>query len=128
MKVTNLEISKKLKELGFVAETDYGWGIDLNGNYYCNHYEQGGRRDIKAFDLEIIIKALPKKIKFRGDDYRLWMTYSTSSDCWIVGYISGHVRRTELEVYSVEDGSLADCAGALLILLIKEGIIKQDKN
>jgi hypothetical protein len=64
MKTTNFEISKKLKEAGFKAETDYYWveceeGIICVNAYVFSDYMSGGEKLCESFDLETILDALP---------------------------------------------------------------------
>lgn len=91
-----IEIEQKLREIGFFGKTD----------------------------LETILEALPKLIKFKGDIYRFWMTFSGSSDCYILGYVCGQIRRSELEIFTYENESLADTAARLLIKLAEKGLVK----
>ena len=103
-KTTNFEISKKLREIGFKVKTCDEW--------------------FPSYDLETLLDVLPKSIKYCGDTYYFWMTYSGSSDCYIIGYSSGQLRKTELEKYSKENESIVDTAGRLIILLHQKNLIK----
>lgn len=144
MKVTNLETSQKLKELGFLKEVEIPghrssfqmcWYIDEEiGNRpvltITEHqdkiegigYWEG--KSCRAYDLETILDALPKSIKCKDKDYYFWTTYSGSSDCWIMGYVWGIERNMNFETYNEGDESLANTAGRLLIKLLEDKIIK----
>ena len=61
MKTTNFEISKKLKEAGFEAEAEYYWH-EIHDKIELYHVARAGFGDIKSYDLETIIDALPDSI------------------------------------------------------------------
>ncbi len=132
MKTTNYEISKKLKEIGFNTPAEKCWAkirlsktqeftlIPLTFDVFANCDEW-----FPSYDLETLIDALPEKIEFRGKEYCFWMQWSGSSDCYIMGYVHGNLRATELEVsrYDDENKSLADIAGEMWLILKKKGLI-----
>jgi hypothetical protein len=129
-KTTNFEISKKLKEIGFKKETEFflylnepycdAWHISEEGQILANKKDDC----LPSYNLETLLDALPKSMKYCGDTYYFWMTYSGSSDCYIIGYSSGQLRKTELEKSSKENESLVDIAGRLIILLHEKNLIK----
>lgn len=129
MKTTNYEISKKLKEAGFDAQSSFFWcelGKDLIKIHISQSHSVPESIDkIKAYDLETLLDALPKKIKFKEKEYCFWMQWSGCSDCYIMGYVHGNLRATELEVsrYDDENKSLADIAGEMWLILKKKGLI-----
>lgn len=129
MKTTNFEISKKLKEIGFDAQSSFFWcelGKDLIKIHISQSHSVPESIDkIKAYDLETILDALPKKIKFKEKEYCFWMQWSGCSDCYIMGYVYGNLRATELEVsrYDDENKSLADIAGEMWLILKKKGLM-----
>ena len=126
MKTTNYEISKQLKEAGFEAETEFYWHA-INNKIELHHVARAGLGDVKAYDLETILDALPEKIEFKEKEYCFWMQWSGSSDCYIMGYVRGNLRATELEVWREDENknseSLADTAGRMWLLLKEKGII-----
>lgn len=122
MKTTNYEISKQLAEAGFQAETQFYWVKWNTGEPELVHEKEQTPALIEkvgAWDLETILEALPKEIK----KLHFWATWSTSSDCYIFGYIDGIVRNTELETATEENESLADTAARLWLKLKKEGLV-----
>lgn len=122
MKTTNYEISKELAEAGFQAETQFYWVKWNTGEPELVHEKEQTPALIEkvgAWDLETILEALPKEIK----KLHFWATWSTSSDCYIFGYIDGIVRNTELETATEENESLADTAARLWLKLKKEGLV-----
>lgn len=138
MKTTNYEISKKLKEAGFEDSYIYAWYSDSEGLPWIQEIQRAKptavnryREEVKltftaqAYDLETILDALPKKIKFKEKEYCFWMQWSGSSDCYIMGYVHGNLRATELEVsrYDDENKSLADIAGEMWLILKKKGLM-----
>ena len=66
MKTTNLEISKKLKEIGFEAEFNFHYKATDPVNLYDSGYEDYREKNYPAYDLETLLDALPtllRKIK-----------------------------------------------------------------
>ena len=119
MKTTNYEISKKLREIGFETETIFYY------EYEELRWEEEGvdlpfEDLIYAYDLETILEAFPKVL----GKFRYWSTWSTSSNCYIFGYVNGVTRNTALETNTENNESLADTAARLLIKLIEDKIIK----
>ena len=109
MKTTSYEISKKLKEAGFEAETEYYWHA-INDKIELHHVARAGLGDVKAYDLETILDALRqtrKRIMIVG-----------KSDNWGINF------DYEFNKYSQENESLADTAGRLLLLLHEKNLIK----
>ena len=127
MKTTNFEISKKLKEIGFVAEFNFHYKATDPVNLYDSGYEDYKERNTPAYDLETLLDALPKKIQFKQKEYCFWMQWSGCSDCLLLGYVYGNLRAIELEVWQLENESLADTAGRMLIKLDEAGIINFNK-
>lgn len=62
MKTTFYEISKKLKEAGFEAETDFYWYCYDNGLAMRHVADADGKGNVKCYDLETILDALPDSI------------------------------------------------------------------
>lgn len=60
--MTNFEISKKLKEAGFEAETDFYWYCYDNGLAMRHVADADGRGNVKCYDLETILDVLPDSI------------------------------------------------------------------
>ena len=128
MKVTNCEISERLKAIGFEAETNYVWiynpCTDPNIKIFVNveqRDEYNKDTDYKAYDLETILDALPQSIK-RGDkDYFLALEHCS------VYYDDGVPHLEGGEVIYIEDRcneqSLVDIAARLLIKLVEDKII-----
>ena len=77
-KTTSYEISKKLAEIGFKAETDrLAWDV----------YSGRGEDPFPAFDLETILEALPKPDNFLTYyDYSLAIIYQDLGREVYVGY------------------------------------------
>ena len=60
--MTNFEISKQLKEAGFEAETDFYWYCYDNGRALRHVADADGKGNVKSYDLETILDALPDSI------------------------------------------------------------------
>ena len=111
-KTTSYEISKKLKEAGFDAESSFFW-CRLDKDLIRIHISQSHSvpesiDKIKAYDLETILDALPKINK---QEYLLCsggIVYLNDD------YISVGKEKNE---------SLADTAGRMWLLLKEKGLI-----
>ena len=140
MKTTNYEISKQLKEAGFEASYIYAWYSDSEGLPWVQEIQyvkptaiNKYGKEVKltftapAYDLETILDALPKKIEFKEKEYCFWMQWSGSSDCYLMGYVHGNLRATELEVWREDENknseSLADTAGRMWLELKKKNLL-----
>lgn len=121
MKTTNLKTSKKLKELGFEAETIF-YFLEVKPNIYEVQYSAFNRYNksvVKSYDLEIILEALPYTICKNTFEYTLSVhqyVVAYTEDSREDGDLYGEVRR--------ENESLANTAGRLLIKLLEDNIIK----
>lgn len=107
MKTTSYEISKKLKEAGFEAETDFYWYCYDMGLAMRHIADADGRGNVKAYDLETLLYALPKINK---QEYLLCsggIVYLNDD------YISVGKEKNE---------SLADTAGKMWLLLKEKGL------
>ena len=120
MKTTNLEISKKLKEIGFDAETEHYWHT-INNKIELHHVARGGFGDYKSYDLETLIDALPKKIH---DNLQLRVWFDEYN---FIGYQNWDGFVPKLTIKQKENESLADTAGRLIIKLFEAGIINFKK-
>lgn len=106
MKVTNYEISKRLKELGFKAESVFTWTRDKKIFHIA---EVDGYMETKAYDLETILEALPKNA--------LYFEFGLKGNQFLV-------KSCEDMVFQKKDESLADTAARLLIILIEKGLVE----
>ena len=138
MKTTSYEISKKLKEAGFKAETDFTWNTRTTycGNtpkkvQYFIKYNNGlkeGEEICKSYDLETLLNALPKKLankygkngalKLSYDNKLNWIYYADKEDYILFFYDYAHC-----EIKSQENESLADTAGRMWLLLKEKGMV-----
>jgi hypothetical protein len=110
MKTTSYEISKKLKEAGFEAETDYYfYGQQLRNSAFPSHSTDADRKvHVKSYELETILDALPKINK---QEYLL---------------CSGGIVYLNDDYISIgreKNESLADTAGKMWLLLKEKGLI-----
>lgn len=111
MKTTSYKISKKLKEAGFEAETDfYFHGQQLRNLTFPRHIaDADGKGNVKAYDLETILDALKQTGK------RIMIV--VKSDIWGINF------NYEFNIYSKENESLADTAGKMWLLLKEKGLV-----
>jgi len=133
MKTTNLEISKKLKEIGFDAETEHYWH-ELNGKIKLHHVAREGFGDYKSYDLETLLdndlETLLDALPTNKHDFFIQfdepIKIGSYEPC---GEYRGHydMREGIFESCQKENESLADTAGRLLIKLYEAGIINFKK-
>ena len=125
MKTTSYEISKKLKEAGFEAETDFYWYCYDMGLAMRHIADADGRGNVKAYDLETILDALPAFIEHNNIKYDLWLWNNG------IGYYPNYDKYSRDGVYNMENGiyefaddeSLADTAGKMWLLLREKGLV-----
>lgn len=128
MKTTSYEISKKLKEAGFKAETNFYWYCYDNGREMRHIADADGKGDVEAYDLETLLDALPKKLANKyGNKGALKLSYDTKLN-WIYyadkeDYILFFNDYAYCEIKSQENESLADTAGKMWLMLKEKGIV-----
>lgn len=131
MKVTNFELSKKLSEIGFKADSHlfytkrkelwwnekHGLNPEKEPEFLCY-----------AYDLETILEALPKNIiadgSSDGADLEISFEYQEIGyqyDGAVTYFEDGN---TEIKIDFSENEPLVDTAAHLLILLFEKGLIK----
>jgi len=136
MKVTNLEISKKLAEIGFKAETDFSWNREIIncGNSSKEHffikYNNGwssGEVVCSCYELETIIDLFPLKIGGYGY-FSIGVRKNNPSMPFAVGYnLECDEDYGMLFCDQMRGESLADTAARLLILLHEKNLINLQK-
>ena len=131
MKTTSYEISKKLAEIGFKAETEKAF--DNKGTLISCHRKICILREksrnpkiygLPAYDLETILEALPKQHDFfsRGiGKYELRIWYHENNMFISYQNFDGFDKLLTLEQEKNE--AVADIAARLLILLHEKGLI-----
>jgi hypothetical protein len=95
MKTTNYEISKKLAEIGFRAETSTSISMLET-------------KDYPSYDLETLLSALP----------------DTIGGCLMIHKEGMYYQESMIEVQKQKNESLADTAGRLIIELCENNLIK----
>ena len=148
MKTTNFEISKKLKEIGFDAESSFFW-CRLDKDLIRIHISQSHSvpesiDKIKAYDLETLLDALPDSItrEYKSNEdgtikefeekliiskNEIWYkcydieTSDDANEFW-----REYEYQQNISIYRRDD-SLANIAGKMLINLFEEGLIKFNK-
>jgi hypothetical protein len=123
VKVTNYNLSKKLAEIGFEAETEKCY--DKNGNLISCHRKicflrkQSSRADevygVPAYDLETILASLPR----RNLELKFYEHHGPDDQNNIIGYLY-----PEIWVEQEENESLVDMSAKLLITLHEKGLVK----
>ena len=140
-KTTSYEISKKLKEAGFEAETEYYWHA-INDKIELLHVARAGLGDVKAYDLETLLDALPDSItreykskedgeirEFRErliiekEEIRYSCDDIENADD-VNRYFNEYGYMEEIIVFKkFNDNSLADTAGKMWLMLKEKGLI-----
>lgn len=128
MKTTSFEISKRLADIGFKAETSFLWVENLFAGKNCimhlqamNVHNNKESNEVAAYDLETILEALPDSIHDKEtSSFEEFLELDKHCAC----YNSIFVKFPEFSVDRKENESLADTAARLLILLREKGLIK----
>jgi hypothetical protein len=124
MKTTNLEISKKLKEIGFKKESLYLWGeYNINENETKFELRLTNKAEnlltantfYPAYDFETIWENLPNAFENGKKFAKKKLFYDFG---FKIGYFEHNIF-----IYQEIGESLADTAGRLIIKLHKEGLI-----
>lgn len=120
---TDLETSKRLKELGFEAETDFYWTIttidEWNKNrwniiYFKDRVMAKYEPTVPAYTLEQIISELPRIIEINNNIYHITISQ----------YSIYYINRLRLEVFDqYQENNLATAAAKLWIKLKEDEII-----
>lgn len=153
--LTNLEISKKLKEIGFEAETLFYWtkvvkfkktdpDIDCITIICENEKWRLYKTDVPSYDLETLLDALPDSIireyksnedgtikefkeKLLINKSEIWYKcYDIETSDDANEYWREYGYEQNISIYSWDD-SLANIAGKMLIKLFEAGLIKVNK-
>ena len=153
--LTNLEISKKLKEIGFKADTLFYWtkvvkfkktdpDIDCITIIYENEKWRLYKTDVPSYDLETLLDALPDSItreyksnedgtikEFKEEiviekNKRRYKCYDIETSDEANEYYREYGYEQNISIYSWDD-SLANIAGKMLINLFEAGLIKFNK-
>ena len=141
IKTTNFIISKKLAEIGFRAECSYFYFHSDNNNYEASSLEEFGYNEINdcdiedkyypAYDLEILLNALPRAISVMQEIYPIGfhLNIDLNENAQTFSYIEDDLlllqeHHEEAFVIKTQDESLADTAGRLIILLHNKNLIK----
>lgn len=121
-KTTNFAISKKLAEIGFNQETNFYYR-KTDKELFTNtppDLKDSEKFFLKSYDLETLLDVLPEEREgFGGDAYfkmnknGLWYERSWNCPLEINYYIE-----------KLENESLADIAGRMIILLHEKNLIK----
>ena len=155
--LTNLEISKKLKEAGFEAETLFYWtkapkfaetdlDIDIISLVSENRKWQLVKSDIPSYDLETLLDALPdfiiRKYKNNNDGKVKEFKERLIIEKEQIRYSCDDIENADDSNYyfreydymsdicvfkKFDENSLADTAGKMLIKLYEAGIINFKK-
>lgn len=129
MKTTNYEISKKLKEIGFEAETNFYFdtrtykAIPDEVFYKSTFNKEEPEHYLPSYDLETLLKAFPN---ITGIDYENGEIHYQNS---YTDYLSKRDGiRTEFYYKMDKNELLVDAVGKLLLKELHEaGIIKFNK-
>ena len=135
-KTTNYEISKKLAEIGFEAETHFSWIEECNffrieNKNWIENIGIGFKELFPAYDLETLLDALPSTIEI--ENWGGWKYYNiyfkmNKNGLWYENLCNCDSSACPVEKYHymeiIENESLADTAGRMIILLHEKNLIK----
>jgi hypothetical protein len=113
-KTTNYEISKKLAEIGFKVETGFYWYEYDKGEEMRYIADADGAGKYKAYDLETMLDALPEEREYAY--FRM-----SKNGFWYEEW--NYPKQSYYYIEKLENESLADTAGRMLILLESKNLI-----
>lgn len=128
-KVTNLELSKELKELGYKQAGLWWWDFSNNtlvpfgiwGKDLAFYQEAANRGDIcAAFTCDELGEALPKTIKTKGEEYNLVIVKNLNE----LQYESEIDYNTWDTLIKIDADTEANARAKMLIYLIKNKLMK----
>ncbi len=121
MKTTNFENSKKLAEIGFKAQSNFGYNRAEGDSIkyevprgYDNVY-------YLSYDLETLLDALPPVVN--GMPLKMRLDRSPH-----IGYNSSYEEEKQFVCFQYKNESLADTAARLIVELHEAGIINFNKQ
>jgi hypothetical protein len=109
-KTTNYEISKKLEEMGFNQETNFYYRKN-DKELFINtppNLKNSEEFFLKSYDLETLLDVLP----------------DTIGGCLMIHKEGMYYQESMVEVQKLENESLADTAGRMIIELYNNNLIK----
>lgn len=125
-KTTNFEISKKLAEIKFNKETNFYYR-KTDKELFINtppDLKDPEEFFLKSYDLEILLNALPLKVGSYGF-FLMGIRKENPLMPFAIGYNLGDDENYGmLYCDKMQDESLADVAGRLLIILHEKNLIK----
>lgn len=126
--VTNLGISKRLKELGVKQESDFYWKIYKNYIGLVDKYAKEGssREHVSAFHVSELVEKLPESIEIPDEDMACYLLRISKNPMgnnhkvcsYFVYYIQQHT-----SYIMFDEGTLANALGLMLRHLLKSEII-----
>jgi hypothetical protein len=121
IKTTNYEISKKLAEIGFKAETGFYWYEYDKGEEMRYIADADGAGKYKAYDLETILDNIFFVIENKENKKVYWFRMNQQD----MEYITFE-QEVDIEFYTPRQKgeSLADTAGRMIIKLHEKNLIK----
>ena len=143
MKTTSYEISKKLKEIGFSKKSHQFYWVKYKNDIMpqepkLEHWEKIAytleREEFPAYDLETLLEALPKYVARNSDtcgEKNSLQVCVASKQIYYdddLGIYKGYRDLKQLFfTTTIDNESLADTAGRLLIKLFEAGIVNFNK-
>jgi hypothetical protein len=125
-KTTNFEISKKLAEIKFNKETNFYYRKNDKELFINTPPDLKDPEEffLKSYDLEILLNALPLKVGSYGF-FLMGIRKENPLMPFAIGYNLGDDENYGmLYCDKMQDESLADVAGRLLIILHEKNLIK----
>lgn len=124
--VTNLEISKKLKELGVKQESQFYWCYewdDVESQQWIEHNEAEDNIICSAFLASELGERLPSDIKTGNSHISYYQDDRKGFTKWEISYTP---EREDRVIAVVSDNSLPNAMGKMLIYLLESGLLKPE--
>lgn len=120
--VTNLELSKKLKELGVKQRSTFYWHKNIGNQFYIKRmliHTVNVKSDISAFTASELGEILPKRLI---GDHPLWyLTIHCNDNYYNVGYetFNGKIEKD----FEARDKNMTNAMAKMLIYLIEQKLL-----
>lgn len=128
--VVNIELSKRLKELGFNKPSLFAWLYDRKNDEYESWYlpgDDGGlsEKECKAYVATELLEWLPKFIEDESED--CYLSISNDSKQYWVGYWCGERQSDHIDIEQMNDDSLSNALAKMMIYLVENGFMEVKK-
>lgn len=125
--VTDVELSKKLKEAG-VTQKSIWWWVKMSDGWKLNITDMPNHENIAAFTVGELGDMLPNSILIKKEGGGAWayLVYTKNGKKWWIHYQARPEKSTaDSPIFSAE--TEAQARGEMLLWLVKKGYVKAEE-